>query len=116
MYEWKQSKTIAFWTLFFLYFGGSLGWVVTFLKSGQISGESLFWSQQAISTLVNPPFALSLLILFAGLYYLIKGFNVNSKKFLSIATFFFGILIQIKVYAGLLILAGLFQLHVLKMA
>jgi len=44
------------WSVFFTYFGGSLGWVLG-------KGESTFWSQQAISTLLNPPYALSLILL-----------------------------------------------------
>lgn len=108
VFEWTRSRLQAFWSTFFVYFGGSFGWVVTLFRSGNFDGESVFWSQQSISTLINPPFALSLLLLFAGLFFLVKGKTENSKKFLAISTFLFGFLIQVKVYAGLLILAGLF--------
>ena len=105
---WRKSKIQAFWATFFVYFGGSLGWIVTYFRSGRIDGESLFWSQQSISTLVNPPFALSLVLIFVGLYYLTKGLRQRNRKFLTIATFIFGILVQIKVYSGILTLFGLF--------
>jgi hypothetical protein len=105
---WRNSRRDAFWATFFTYFGGSLGWIVTFIRNGKFEGESMFWSQQAISTLINPPFALSLVFVFLGLILLVKGLDEKNKKYLTLATFLFGILIQIKVYAGILILAGLF--------
>lgn len=108
VYEWKGTESRAFWATFFVYFGGSLGWLVTLFRTGEIGGESMFWSQQSISTLINPPFALSFLIMVLGLQYLIKGLRYKSKRYFVIATFLFGILIQIKVYAGLLVLGGLF--------
>ncbi len=104
---WTSSKLSSFFATFFVYFGGSFGWLVTIFKTGQLGGESLFWSQQSISTLVNPPFALSLIFIFAGLYFLDKGLKNSNTKYLIIATFLLGLLVQIKIYAGLLILPGL---------
>ncbi|OGM13473.1 hypothetical protein A2141_00110 [Candidatus Woesebacteria bacterium RBG_16_40_11] len=108
VYEWRKSRYQAFWATFFTYFAGSLGWLVTYLRHRQFEGESMFWSQQSISTLVNPPFALSLIFIFIGLTILLKGVENRSKKYLMLATFFFGSLIQVKVYAGILILGALF--------
>src|SRR4030042_3011125 len=104
---WRNSRRDAFWATFFTYFGGSLGWIVTYLRDGKFEGESMFWSQQSFSTLINPPFALSLLFIFLGLTLLIKGLEEKNKKYLTLVTFLFGVLIQIKVYAGILIMAGL---------
>lgn len=99
---WKKDKSIALWTLFFVYFGGNLGWIVTLMRGQGLAGESMFWSQQATLTLINPPFALSVAILMLGMIYLIKSKN------LLLPVILFGILIQIKAYAGVLILGGLF--------
>lgn len=88
-----KSKKSALLSTFFVYFGGSMG----FMLNG---GESAFWSQQSISTLINPPFALSIIFILLGLVSLLKN-----KKFLAII--FFGLLIQIKVYAGILVLGAL---------
>ncbi len=108
VYLWKKSKSQAFWATFFIYFAGSFGWIVSLAREGQIGGESMFWSQQAISTLVNPPFALSVVLMLLGLIGLLKF-----KKSLTIwrilaISLIFGILAQIKVYAGILSLGGLF--------
>jgi len=120
VYVWTKSYTQSFWAVFFVYFGGSWGWIVTLIRNGEIGGESLFWSQQSISTLVNPPFALSILFMFAGLYFLIKNIrtpqqNSYTTRNLLLVTFLFGSLVQIKVYAGVLILCGLFVAGIWRM-
>lgn len=106
--NWKKSKTTAFWSTFFIYFGGNFAWLVTYFRDGMVGGESMFWSQQSISTLINPPFALSIILVFVGLTVLRMGLAKNDKRYLAAATIIFGLLIQIKVYAGLLIIGGLF--------
>lgn len=94
MYIWKKDRQAAWWATFFVYFGGSFAYVFN-------SGESLFWSQQAISTLINPPFALSLVFFLLCLLSL----ALNKQK---TAILLFAVLPQIKVYAGILAFAGLF--------
>lgn len=93
VFNWTKVERSALWSLFFVYFGGSLGWLLG-------KGESTFWSQQAVSSLINPPFTLSLIFLLVGLIFL-----QNKKYFL--AAFAFGLLIQIKAYAGVLAVGGL---------
>ena len=98
---WRKSKNEAFWATFFVYFSGSFGFLVTLFRGDGITGESMFWSSQSISTLVNPPFALSLILILSGLISL-------QKKKLLLSILFFGVLIQIKAYAAVLVLSGLF--------
>ena len=107
VYIWRGSKREAFWATFFVYFGTGWGWLITLIRDGSIGGESLFWSQQSISTLINPPYALSILLMLAGLNLLVSGIRSKSRTKLVFVVVLFGILIQIKVYAGLLILGGL---------
>lgn len=104
---WRKSKREAFFSTFFVYFGGSFGYLVTLLRSGDIGGESMFWSQQAISTLINPPFAVSLVLILLGLILLLRYKKERTNKLLFLTSLVFGLLIQIKVYAGLLVLGGL---------
>lgn len=106
VFTWKKSRTAALWSVFFVYFGGSWGWVVSFLRFGVISGESMFWSQQSISTLINPPYALSIALLLTGLILLA---NKGKKTIVRVVliSLIFGILIQVKSYAGLLALSAL---------
>ena len=39
--NWKKSQAAAFWSTFFVYFGGNLGWILTLLKGGGLGGESV---------------------------------------------------------------------------
>lgn len=101
VYLWRGLKNEALWATAFVYFGSSFGFIITYLRDGVFSGESMFWSQQSVSTLVNPPFALSLIFILLGLIAL-------QKKKLILSILFFGILIQIKAYSAILVLAALF--------
>ena len=110
-----KSKASALGAIFFVYFGGSLGWIVSFLRNQTFYGESMFWSQQSISTLINPPFALSLVVMFLGLIFLYQGVETKSAMRLRASTIFLGSLIFIKVYVGLLIIGALFIAGLFKM-
>lgn len=93
-------------SLFFVllnYFAGSFGWIYTLIKSHQIGGESTFWSMQSVSTLLNPPFALSLILILIGLILWQKHHSSKSIKAAILIGFIFGLLSCIKVYAGILI-------------
>lgn len=106
----SRDYTSSILAVFFVYFGGSFGWILSFIKDGSLGGESLFWAQQSISTLLNPPFAISLVFLFSGLY-LFQQFYQNQSKptltaLISLALLWGG-LIEFKAYAGILILISL---------
>lgn len=99
--DWQHSKSAALWSTLFVYFGGGFAYLLG-------KGESAFWSTQAISTLINPPFAFSLTFLLLGLLFLLKLEKKFSTRNLILSIIFFGILIEIKAYAGALALGGLF--------
>lgn len=95
--ELTSNKLGALFFVVLNFFAGSLGWLVTLARSGGIGGESLFWSMQGASTLLNPPFSLSLVLLFLGLWLMLKKIN----PFFVGAIF--GLLALIKVYASILL-------------
>ena len=108
VFTWTKSKIKSLLSVFYIYFGGSFGWLVELFKSGRLDGESMFWSQQAISTLINPPFALSLIFISLGLISL-QGYLKKGKVISFIISFIcFGLLIQIKSYSAVLCLGALF--------
>ncbi|MCL4383978.1 hypothetical protein M1116_00830 [Patescibacteria group bacterium] len=82
---------------FFNVAASSFGWIYTLITTHSLGGESLFWSMQAASTQLNPPFALSLVILLLFLYLL------KLQKHLLILSFLAVISPITKSYAGLLI-------------
>jgi hypothetical protein len=112
-YLWKKSFWVGFWLAFLNYFAGSFGFLVTFIRSGEIGGESLFYSMQSISTLINPPFAFSLIVILTGMVLLMVYDKNNIVHWVGISLLF-GILINIKIYAGIVILSGLFVFSLIK--
>ena len=113
-YLWRKDFWTGFWLAFLNYFATSFGFLVTLFKSFDLGGESLFWSMQSISTLINPPFALSLIFLLSGLLILLKVKKWNYPKVIGLALLF-GILINVKFYAGVVGLVGLGVYSLLKL-
>lgn len=108
-------------TLYFVYFGSSFGWIVDYMRTKTFGGESNFWINQPVSFNLNPPFAISMVLFLVAILLfalLIKNF---SKMGIVLFVLVAGILIEFKVYAGLIIIAGLLlisiqQLIVLRQA
>lgn len=69
-----QSLTHKFSTGIFLMLlntlANSFGWIITLIRNGNFSGESLFWAMQSPSNQLNPPYALSILLLLILIYLL----------------------------------------------
>lgn len=105
VYRLTSKKDSALFFVFLNFFAGSFGWVVSLAKTGEIGGESLFWSMQSISTLINPPFALSLVILFVILILWQSKKSEQRLIWAAIIGSLIGFLSFVKIYAG--ILAGL---------
>ncbi len=103
----KNHLTSLFF-VFLNFFASSFGWIVTLIKSGHISGESLFWSMQSASTLLNPPYALSLIFLLWGLILWYQHKDSNSLFLSFIIALLFSLLCYIKVYSAVLIGLSLF--------
>lgn len=93
--------------VFLLYFGGSFGWLVNFVKDRTLGGESMFWAQQSVSTLLNPPFAISVVLFLTGFYLYQEYQNKFNLKALLAISIVWGTLIEFKAYAGVLTLISL---------
>lgn len=102
-FKLKSNHKISGLIFIFLnFFAGSLGYLVTLIKSGQIGGESIFWSMQSISTLINPPYALSLLIFMSALILYQKNLKNKSTNLSLLIGFLFGLNTIIKIYASVI--------------
>lgn len=105
---WKFSELEIILSLLFVYLAGSLGFIPSVLSGNSLfGGESAFWANQSISIFLNPPYALSILLLVITLL-LIEKYQVKKTvgKFIGIV-FFGGLLAQTKIYAFILLSAGL---------
>ena len=101
-YKLKKNKTSSMFFIFLNFFAGSFGYLITLYKNGNIGGESLFWSMQSISALINPPYALSLVILLSGLYFWQKKSNKLNTQTAILIGAFLGLNTIIKIYAAIL--------------
>ena len=110
----KDKKT-GILAVFFAYFASSFGWIVDLVKGREIGGESAFWASQPVSMNLNPPFAISLIIIIFTL--LLVNSYLNKPKFIKavIIIIFSGTLIGFKVYAGVILLFGLIVLGLKKL-
>lgn len=113
-YYWRRDFGLGFWLAFLNYFAGSWGYLVTLARNLSLGGESMFWSMQSISSLINPPFALSLLVILLGMLLLLKIKKWNFLK-IVLTGILFGILIQIKSYAAVVALSGLGVFSIVKL-
>ena len=112
IYLWLKKLSFSTFTINLAIIGacltGSLGFIVTIFQKHEIfSGESLFWANQSVSILLNPPFALSLIILLLFFNILETKKPFSAKRFLVLCLLG-GILSQIKIYSFLLLLVALF--------
>src|SRR3990167_9230966 len=104
------SRIATIISLYFVYFAGSFGWIVEFLRERHFGGESAFWVNQPVSMNLNPPFAISLLIVIAVIlviYNFRKRRHWMATVLLSILA---GSVIEFKVYAGVIVLLAMFAL------
>jgi hypothetical protein len=105
---WKFKEVEIILSLAFVFLAGSLGFIISVLSGNSLfGGESVFWANQSISIFLNPPYALSLVILIASLLALEKyQIKKTTSRFLSVILLG-GLLAQTKVYAFILLAAGL---------
>ncbi len=106
-----KNKVATFFSLYLIYFAGSFGWIVEFIKQRHLGGESAFWVNQAISFNLNPPFAISLIIIIVLLQLLPLTEKLTKMTFL-INSVLIGCLIAFKSYGGVLILGTVFIIGV----
>jgi hypothetical protein len=110
----KDKKT-SLLAVFFAYFASSFGWIVNLIRNEQIGGESTFWANQPVSMNINPPYAISLVIIIFAIILLdlyLKKPNFVKGIILSVAV---GLLVGFKAYAGVIVLSALFLLTIKKM-
>jgi len=106
--RWQKNKEIGYLAIFFTYFVGSFGYIVTYLKSGKIfAGESIFWATQTNSIIGNPPHAMSFSLLTC--FFLSFLFFLRRRGFIwfFVSLLFAGFLSGFKISAGAVVLIGL---------
>lgn len=107
MNRWK-NKVVGYWAVFFTYFVGSFGFVVTYLHSGKIfGGETAFWVSQLNTVIANPPHASAITLLCAFLLSFLLFTRSKSKSWFYICVLIGSVIAGFKISGGVVLLAGL---------
>lgn len=109
-----KSKLAAIFSLYFVYFAGSFGWIIEYLKYKRLGGESAFWANQSVSFNLNPPFAVSLLIVIAFIHLLISN-RLKGLNSIFIAVLLLGSLVGFKAYGAVLLFGALLLITIIKL-
>jgi hypothetical protein len=105
--RWK-NENIGYWSVFFTYFVGSFGFIVTYLQSGNIfGGETAFWVSQLNTIVANPPHASAMILLCSFLLSFLMLIKYKSKSWFVICVLIGSIVAGFKVSGGSILLAGL---------
>lgn len=112
---WSKRELAGIWAMVFVYFTGSFGYILTLINNRRIAGEALFWVSQTQSVLGNPPHAAAFIITIAFLICLLKYLNTKNKLFFGLCILLGGVVIEFKIYAGTLILGGLFFIAIYEL-
>lgn len=104
---WSKSELAAIWSMIFVYFVGSFGYLLYVPTHKSLGGEAIFWVSQTQSVLGNPPHAAAFIITTTFLFMLLQYLNSRKIGYFLLCSLLGGTVIEFKVYAGVLILGGL---------
>lgn len=113
--RWSGSTISGFWSMVFVYFLGNFGFIVTFLRNGNLNGESVFWIPQLFSVQGNPPQATAVMIMAALAYCILAFLRDKEREHLLPIVILGSTLVEFKVYAGVVLLGALFLVGVYEL-
>jgi len=108
--RWTGRKKVGYWSIFFISFASTFGWVLPFLGLGSNNWETAFWGAPTSSAFLNPPFGVSLIIILTTLFLLDLFMRTKNKKIIPILIIILGSLVGFKSYGALVVFLTLFIL------
>lgn len=109
-----KSFSSGLWAMFFTYFAGSFGYILTWLRSKEIAGESMFWASQIHSSIGNPPQILSFILFLAFLFLLYKLLEKPSLLLIFVLSILLASLAIVKVYGFVVLITALSIISLLR--
>ena len=106
MYVWSKKISIALWAVFLTQFGGSFAFILHLRGHENLSLDSAFGIQQPATALINPPFAISIIIVIAALFAIHRYLALRKSAWLIPIALFVGLATMFKVYAGIILFGG----------
>jgi len=117
--KWSKNRITSLLAVFFTLFGGSFSFVLLLQGHKGFSLDDAFGITQPATSLVNPPFAISIVIITASLFTIYKILETQKNNWLIPLVLLVGLSTLFKIYAGILLtgaflLVGLYQLFYKK--
>lgn len=106
MLRWVGSKQLSLLAVFLTFFGGSFSFILR-LFGHPASLDDAFGITQPATSLVNPPFSISIILLIALLFSLLQYFKSKNKGWFFPLAILAGSSLMFKVYVGIIIFSGL---------
>ncbi len=115
IYKWSGRKSAGLWAVFLTFFGGSFSFILRLQGHKGLSLDDAFGMTQPASSLVNPPFAISIIIILTTLFSLYNYLQSKKAEQLLPAIFGVGLAAMFKVYAGIILIGGFTFFTVLEL-
>lgn len=104
--EWSKKISISLWAVGLTFFGGSFAYILSLQGHAGFSWDSALGMSQPASSLFNPPFVISIILLITGLFALLQYYSTKKFAWLILLSLTVGLLPMFKVYAGILLMAS----------
>ena len=106
MFRWSKQRITALWAVFLTFFGGSFAFILPLQGHMGLSLDSAFGMNQGAPSLLNPPYAISIVIILAVLFALHQYFAEKKRSWLIPIVLCMGLVSMFKVYAGMILIGS----------
>lgn len=107
MFRWGNDRRVALWAVFLTLFGGSFAFTLPLQGHAGLSLDSAFGMNQAAPSLINPGYAVSIVIILGVLFSLYQYFSEKKNTWLIPVVLSVGLVSMFKVYAGIILIGSL---------
>ena len=114
MYKWSKKISVALWAVFLTQFGGSFAFILRLRVHENLSLDSAFGIQQPATALINPPFAISIIIVISALFTIYQYIESKKKAWFIPLSLFIGLATMFKVYAGIILVGGFILFSIIE--
>jgi hypothetical protein len=115
MYAWSKKVSASLIAVFLTIFGGSFAYILSLQGHPEVSLSDGLGMLQPASSIYNPPFTISVVILLFCLFLLYRYLQTREKQWLIPMALAAGILPMFKVYAGIILFGGLLVVVALEL-
>lgn len=105
-YVWSKKISVALWSVFLTMFGGSFAYGLLLQGHKGYSWDSGLGIAQPFSSLMNPPFTISITLLITGFFAIYYYFQTKKISWLTLLVLAAGLTPMFKVYGGIILMAG----------